>query len=198
MKKNDTNRFLLTTIIGGVLFLLPLVILVVVLAKAASIMMVVAEPMAAFLPVDSIGGVALANLLSLLLVVLLCFLAGLAARHALAGDFVKLLEAVLVNVPGYIMLKNLVSGFDASSVEGLKPVALQLGTAERLGFEIQKLTDGRSVVFIPSVPSPFSGITQVLPPDQVTYLDIPVTKIIEVTENFGHGSAELLQDKQPS
>jgi uncharacterized membrane protein len=80
----------------------------------------------------------------------------------------------------------------------LRPVALQLGSAERIGFEIQKLKDGRSVVFIPSVPSPWSGITQVLPPEQVSYLDVPISKVIEATENFGYGADTLLAAKKSS
>lgn len=192
-EKKKGVRFILTTVIGGVVFLVPVVILGVVIIKAAGFMMVIAEPLAAWFPVDSIGGVALANIIALLAVIVVCFLAGLLARHALASNIVEQLESkVLVHLPGYMMVKNLVSGFDESKVAGLKPVALQLGTAERLGFEIQKLPDGRSMVFIPSSPSPFSGITQVLPPEQVTYLDVPVTKIIEVTENFGHGIDKLL------
>ena len=195
-EKEKGVRFILTTLIGGVVFLVPVVILGVVIIKAAGFMMVIAEPLADWFPVDSIGGVALANIIALLAVIVVCFLAGLLARHALASNIVEQLESkVLVNVPGYMMVKNLVSGFDESKAAGLKPVALQLGTAERLGFEIQKLPDGRSRVFIPSSPSPFSGITQLLPPEQVTYLDVPVTKIIEVTENFGHGIDKLLPNE---
>lgn len=189
-------RFLASTILGGVLFLLPLTILIVVLVKAAQVMMIVAEPMAALFPIDSVGGVALANLIALLVVILLCFISGLIARHAMASKVVKGLESkVLVNVPGYMMIKNLITGFVPEEMGGLKPVLLTLGSAERLGFEIQKLEDGRSMVFMPSVPSPFSGITQVLPPEQITYLDIPVSKIIEVTENFGYGADQLIKGK---
>ena len=196
MSDKKFSNFLITTTIGGVFFLIPLVILGVVLAKAVTFMMAVAQPMADWLPVDTIGGVALANIIAVLALVLLCFLAGLLARHALASAFVERLESkVLVNVPGYLMIKSLVSGFDESKVAGLKPVALQLGTAERVGFEIEKLPDGRSMVFIPSPPNPFSGITQVLPPDQVCYLDVPIKQVMEVTENFGHGTHELLAKK---
>ena len=142
---------------------------------------------------DTVGGIALANLIAVAALILVCFIAGLVARHALAGKFVQILESkVLTKLPGYSMVKGLVSGFDASTTEGLKPVALQLGTAERVGFEMQKLEDGRSVIYIPSAPSPWSGITQVLPPDQITYLNVPSAKIIEVTENFGYGVGELL------
>ena len=102
---------------------------------------------------------------------------------------------ILMKIPGYSMVKGIAGGFDASKKEGLKPVALELGTAERVGFEIQKLPDGRSVIYIPSAPSPWSGITQVLPAEQVTYLDVPVTKIIEITESYGHGVGELLSCK---
>ena len=70
-----------------------------------------------------------------------------------------------------------------------------MGTAERIGFEIQKLADGRSMVFIPSVPNAFSGTTQILPADQVTYLDVPVTQIMELAEKYGSGVDELLATK---
>ena len=189
--------FALTTVIGGVVFLIPVVILVVVVGKAISLMMLVAQPMADWLPVDTVAGVAMANIIAAVALVVVCFLAGLLARHALASAFIDRLESkVLANVPGYAMIKSLVSGFDERQSDGLKPVALQLGTAERVGFEIEKLPDGRSMVFIPSPPNPFSGITQVLPPDQVTYLDVPVKQIVELTENFGHGVQEILATKK--
>ena len=59
--------------------------------------------------------------------------------------------------------------------------------------EVQRLADGRSVVFIPGAPNAFSGITQVLPADQVTYLDVPLNRIIECSLNFGHGLDSLVQ-----
>ena len=199
MSEQKRSHFILTTIIGGVVFLVPVVILAVVLVKAMGFMMIVAQPMADWLPIDTVSGVALANVLAILALIVVCFLAGLVARQALASAFVAKVESkILVNIPGYMMIKNLVSGFDASKAEGLKPVAILLGSAERVGFEIEKLADGRSVVFIPSAPSPFSGITQLLPPEQVIYLDVSAKVIIEVTENFGHGMGEVLATRKSS
>ena len=77
-------KFITTTVIGGLLFLVPVVFLVFILSKAFGFMKVVAEPMADFIPIDSVGGVALANLIAFLAVILVCFLAGLVARNALA------------------------------------------------------------------------------------------------------------------
>lgn len=199
MKNNPIIGFIFTTIIGGLFFLVPLMFLIFILGKAIEAMMVIAEPLADWLPVDTIGGVALANLLAILAVIVVCFLAGLIARHSAASGFVKTLETkVLAKIPGYAMIKGIKSGFDSSEAAGMKPVSLMLGTAERIALEIEKLPDGRSMVYIPSAPSVWSGVTQILPADQITYLDIPITSVMELTEKFGHGVDELLQSKRPN
>ncbi|MBT8063697.1 MAG: DUF502 domain-containing protein [Gammaproteobacteria bacterium] len=202
MKKNPGVRFILTTVIGGLLFLVPVVFLVFILGQALELMLLVAEPMAGWVPIDTIGGVALANLIALFGIVLVCFLAGLVARNALASGLVEKLESrVLTKIPGYTLVKSIKGGFEKESAQQLKPVALSLGTAERFGFEVQKLPDGRSMVFLPSVPNIWSGITQILPADQVTYLDTPSTSIMDHFERYGHGADELLarqQTKEPA
>ena len=197
MKDNPIVNFALTTIIGGLLFLVPLMFLIFMLGKAVGFMMIIAESMAGWLPIDTVGGVALANLLAILAVVVVCFVAGLAARHSMASGLVSMLETkVLAKIPGYAMIKGIKSGFDSSASEGMKPVALELGTAERIALEIEKLPDGRSMVYIPSAPNVWSGVTQILPADQITYLDIPLTSVMELTERFGHGVDGLLQRKR--
>lgn len=175
---------------------MPLMFLIFIFGKAIGLMMIIAKPLADWLPVDTVGGVALANLLAILAVIVVSFIAGLVARHTMAGGLVKTLETkVLMNIPGYTMIKGIKSGFDASESGGMKPVAVQLGSAERIALEVEKLPDGRSMVYIPSAPSAWSGVTQILPADQITYLDVPVTKIMEVTEKFGHGADTVLKKK---
>jgi len=186
----------MTTVIGGLLFLVPVAFLAFMLSKVFGFMLVIAAPMANWLPVDTVGGIALANLIAIVAIILVCFLAGLVARNALASGLVKTLESkVLVKIPGYTIIKGIKGGFDKGESNHFKPVALKLGSAERIGFEIQKLADGRSMVFIPSVPNAFSGTTQILPADQVTYLDVPVTQIMELSEKYGSGVDELLAKK---
>jgi uncharacterized membrane protein len=196
MKDNKGVKFVTTTVIGGLLFLVPVGFLGFVLYKAFGFMLIIAQPMADWIPVDTIGGVALANLIAVVAIIIVCFFAGLIARNALATGIVKKLESrVLMKIPGYTIVKGIKGGFDTEETQHFKPVALALGSAERVGFEIQKLADGRSMVFIPSVPNAFSGITQILPPDQVTYLDAPLTQIMEFVERYGHGADELLATK---
>ena len=196
MAAKPSFNFIKTTIIGGVVFLVPLVFLIFIFGKAINFMMVIATPLADLLPVDTVGGVALANLLAVLAVIVVSFIAGLVARHTMASGMVKKLESkVLINIPGYTMIKGIKSGFDTSESEAMRPIAVQLGSAERIALEVEKLPDGRSMVYIPSAPSAWSGITQILPADQVTYLDVPVTKIMELTEKFGHGADDVLNKK---
>jgi uncharacterized membrane protein len=197
MKDHPAVKFVITTIIGGLIFLVPLMFLIFMLGKAIGFMMVIAEPLADWIPVDTVGGVALANLIAILAVILLCFVAGLIARHSMASGLIKSLESkVLMKIPGYAMIKGIKSGFDGSETEGMKPVALMLGSAERIGLEIEKLPDGRSMIYIPSAPSVWSGVTQILPADQITYLDVPITSVMELTEKFGHGVDDMLQTKR--
>jgi uncharacterized membrane protein len=196
MKDNPVVSFIITTAIGGAVFLVPLVFFGYILYQVVMVMIMIAQPLTGFFPIEKFAGVAVVNIVAVLALILLCFLAGLVARHSMAKGVVKKLDSVLINVPGYAMVRGIKSGFDAESGEQMRPVALQLGSAERIGFEIQQLADGRSMVYIPSAPSAWSGITQILPADQVTYLDIPVTKVMELTEKFGHGVEELLEAKR--
>jgi uncharacterized membrane protein len=196
VKNNKGIQFIFTTIIGGLLFLVPVGFLAFVLFKVFGFMVMIAEPMADWLPIDTVGGIALANLIAVLAIILLCFFAGLIARNALATGLVKKLESkVLMKIPGYAMVKGIKGGFDKTESNHFKPVALTLGSAERIGFEIQKLSDGRSIVFIPSHPNAFSGITQVLPADQISYLDVPITMVMEFVEKYGVGVEALLATK---
>lgn len=190
-------KFIITTVIGGLVFLVPVMFLVFMLGKAVGFMMVIAEPLAALIPVDTVGGVALATLIAILAVVVVSFLAGLVARHTLASGLMKMLESkVLMNIPGYSIVKSIKSGYDSSDTDSMKAVAIQLGSAQRIGFEVEKLPDGRSMVYIPSVPNTWTGVTQILPAEQITYLNVPVTRIMDLTEKYGFGVNEVLQEMQ--
>ena len=63
-KKRGGIQFFKTTIIGGLIFLVPIIIVVAILGKAYELMIMVAKPLSAWIPLDAIGGVALANILA--------------------------------------------------------------------------------------------------------------------------------------
>jgi len=108
MKNAKSVQFFINTVIAGLLFLVPVGFLGFMLFEAFGFMVAIAEPMADWLPIDTIGGVALANLIAVLAIIVACFLAGLVARNALASGLIKNLESrVLMKIPGYTIIKGI-------------------------------------------------------------------------------------------
>lgn len=196
--KKDGIRFFKTTIIGGIVFLVPVVFLVIILTKAADLMMMIAEPMSDWIPVESVGGVALANIIAAAAIVIVCFAAGLLARRALVKTTVEKLESkVLSKVPGYVIVKGMLSGFHDDEKFQLKPVLATFRSSQRIGVEIERLQDGRVVVFTPGAPNPWSGIVHIMNPDAVQHIDIKMPMYMENVERFGQGTNEILYPPTP-
>jgi uncharacterized membrane protein len=169
------------------------VVLVMVIGKAVGAMQVVAAPMAAFFPSDSVGGIATANLVALLVIVLMCFAAGMFARLSLAKRVVEGLEnSVMMKIPGYSFMRSMVRSVDDNDLAGLKPVLVNSGDTARIAFEIERLADGRHVIYLPSPPSPMSGLVQVYPTEQIVYLDVPATSVVDWVQQYGRGTDQLI------
>lgn len=64
---------------GGALFLAPFVILVIVFGKAIQLLRVVTVPVSEHIPIESAIGLETPRILALLLLIVICFLAGLFA-----------------------------------------------------------------------------------------------------------------------
>lgn len=187
-------KFLKTTLIGGVLFLIPVTVIVLIVAKVAGVMIVIAEPMAGFIPIDNIGGVALANIIAVLIVLLLCFFAGLLARTDAAQSFAeKIEETVLQKIPGYTVLKGIKDTLSPEHTADLKPVFVNLGSTSRIGVEVERMTDGRVVVYLPNSPNVWAGTTRVVADSQVQIIDQPIMSVVDHVEQLGRGTEELLK-----
>ncbi len=198
MRRNPLVNFLLTTLIGGAVFLVPLGMLAYIGYHAVMIMITIAQPLAHWLPVDSVGGVALANLLALAAVIGLCFGAGLVARHTVARNVMKKLDSLLINVPGYTIIRGIKSGFDETEASSIQPVLVRMNDSERIGLEMQRLEDGRCVVYLPACPSAWSGTAHLVEANQVSVLDITVRQVMELVEQYGYGAVEVLQANEKS
>lgn len=186
--------FVKTTVFGGVVFLVPLAVLAFFAAKGVHVARVVAEPMARWVPVDSVAGVTAANLVAGMLIVALCFVAGIVARVSLASRLVAETEArILWRLPGYAMVKSVADGVaGADDATLLSPVLARLDDAAQVAFEVERLSDGRVVVFLPGAPDPWSGSVLVMTPDRIEPLAVPVMAVVQNLRRLGGGSAALL------
>ena len=142
---NAKFGFLKTTIIGGFVFLVPFIIVVAIFGKAFQLMRKVAEPISVLFPVDSVGDIAIVNLLAIILIVAICFLAGLVARASLAGRLVQVLEArFLEHLPIYSFVKGMTASVAGSeSGKELTAVLARLDDYWQVAFEVERLEGGR-------------------------------------------------------
>jgi uncharacterized membrane protein len=192
-EKRGRIHFVKTTIIGGLLFLVPVGVLIIVLAKVVDLMLLVAKPLSNFIPVDTVARVAVADFVAVVILVLICFIAGLLARRALIRTTVERIEdKVLSKLPGYVLIKGMLSGLEEDDTHTLYPVLVAFDSSARIGLEIERLDDGRIVVMTPSSPNPWSGMIHIVDAGRVQRLDLPMTAYIENVERFGQGTNELL------
>ena len=181
-----------TTILGGVLFLIPVGVVVVVLAKVVQIMGTVAEPLGRFIPIERVGGIAVANLIVIVALVLICLVAGIVAKGDRAKRLVERLEATLVNmIPGYTFIKGMVDSVAQSDhlSENFIPVIATFDDNAQVAFEVDR-KDDYVVVYLPGAPNPWSGSVIYMKEERVKKLDVPVTEAIKGIQTLGTNAAK--------
>jgi uncharacterized membrane protein len=133
--------------------------------------------------------VALADLIALILLVGLCFLAGLAARIAPIAAYRNRLDGMLIGLlPGYALVRSAVSGAISArdEIDTLIPVTVAFDDHAAIGFEVERNAD-TVVVFLPGAPGAFSGQTVLTQPDRVTRLDMKPHQVAGLMRVLGRG-----------
>ena len=186
--------FIKNTVIGGFIFLIPFVVIFVVIAKALKIMISVAKPISNIVPIESFAGIAIIDLLALLIIVVLCFIAGLLARGSFGKNTFKSLDNSLANlIPGYSVLKSIADSFknEQEAEKNLKPVLVKFDDLSQLGFEVEKIDNGLVAVFLPGSPDTWSGSVAYMTEDRVERLNIDLLAVKKTLRTLGNGSNKL-------
>ena len=134
------------------------------------------------------------NVLSLLLVLIICFLVGLLV-HTPIGEAVRsqIEKSVFEKIPGYSLIRSLMRQVAGESRENVwKPALAEIEEALVPAFVIEELEDGRFTVFVPSVPTPFAGAVYILSRERVHLLDVPFKQAVQTVTKWGSGSKELV------
>ena len=190
---NPTLRFIRTTVIGGILFLLPLVVLFIIFEKAHSILSVISDPISRKIS-DSILGFDGSALISILLLILICFLGGLIFRSKKVKKVLQKLEdKVLIYIPGYSLMKSVTADTLGEDVANkLIPARVADGEDWLLGFLIEE-GKNHSTVFLPDAPRYDAGEIRILPTSSVVKLDIPANKFTKMIRSYGVGALEFIE-----
>lgn len=187
-------EFVKTTAVGGLLVILPLYLSVLLLAKAFAGILAFLSPVTALLPT----GYSHREAAALLIVIILCFLAGLVIRTGWGLRAKQAADRYLLDkIPGYTLLR----GFTGRIVgqEKGKTFAVALAEIEEAlvpAFVIEEHEDGRYTVLVPSVPTPMAGAVYILPRERVHLVDVPFPDALKVISRWGSGSRGLLKAMQ--
>jgi uncharacterized membrane protein len=186
-----------TTLIGGIFFLIPFGMLIMLGSKAVAVLKKIAGPIAEILPFPSFLGFNKAYGLAILLLALICFIAGLIARTKPAKRLVSWLEdSVLSLVPGYTFMKKSsenMAGFNDQ--QSFDVVLARIEGAWQLAFLIERIDENNSAVYVPGAPSPWSGSLYFMTNDTIKDVDITYKEALNCIKNLGSGSAKYLEGK---
>jgi uncharacterized membrane protein len=184
------REFVANALIGGALVVLPLYLAVLLLLKGMQAVVGLVRPVAKLLP----EWMPAENMLALLLVLIVCFVVGLAVRTRTGRSIRSRMEAsVFGKIPGYGMLRGLTQRMAGEAGEDVwKPAFAEIEDALVPAFIIEAHDDGRLTVFIPSVPTPFAGAVYILDGSRVHPVDVPFVQAIQSISKWGSGSKELI------
>jgi uncharacterized membrane protein len=179
-----------STLVSGILVVAPVYLGGLLLLKAMKSLAGLLKPIAGLLP----EGLPADQILSLLLVLALCFLIGLLIRTAPGLAIEKRIEgAVLAKIPGYTLFRGLTQQLAGRSEDGTwKPALAEIEEALVPAFIIEELADGRYTVFVPSVPTPLAGAVYVLTADRVHPVNIAFTQAMRTVSRWGSGCKDMV------
>jgi len=190
--------FLKTTIVGGVLFLLPVALVLMVLKHAFELAAKAVRPVSNSLHFEhTVAGIGTATVLTVLLLVIVSFAAGMVARtqagRRISGWFER---SFLGGLPQYQLLKSMGEGLAQIEDSGdLKAVLVSINGGWQIGYWLETLENGWVAVFVPQAPSPMSGSVLYLPASHIRPLNVPMMHARSVVKSIGIGSGEMLRGK---
>jgi uncharacterized membrane protein len=195
---NRLRALFQTTLIGGALFLIPLVFVVMILGKAFQIMKVIAKPIGRLIPVDSVAGVALVEVLTVFIMILSCLLAGMLARSPWGQRVNQKLDALLLQmIPGYAWVKGMTGEIQDEEADAvLKPVLVRLDDQFQLALEVDRAADGLVAVYLPGAPDPRSGVVSYVTADRIQPVNAGFKTVVKICKNLGRDSTAILSGRE--
>jgi uncharacterized membrane protein len=190
----DRLRPLTTTLIGGLVFLLPLIVVLVVVGHALQIAGQAVAPLVQHVPEAHVGGIAVASIAAVLLLIALCYGAGVLARAAFGRRLSTSFEDKLTTVyPRYHVIKAMSQNLHgAIGQQVLRPVLICFSEQQQLGYDIERLTDGRAVVFVPGSPDAWSGNVMLVEASRLQPLAADPVALARALQGMGRGLGPIL------
>ena len=182
--------FVARAVLSGLLVIVPIYLAVLVLLKGMKSVGGLVRPFTLLLP----DWFPAEKALSLLLVLMICFLIGVAVR-ARAGQLVRerIERGFFERIPGYALFRSLTQQVAGDNRQNVwKPALAEIEDALVPAFIIEEFEDGRYTVFVPSIPTPLAGAVYILDRKRVHPLDVPFTEALKTVSRWGSGARDLV------
>jgi len=186
----QTLVFVGKAVLAGLLIVVPVYLAVLLLLKAMKSVVGLVQPFALLLP----EWLPAEKALSLLLVLMICFLIGVGIKTR-TGRLVRerIERTFFERIPGYALIRSLTQRVAGEGSETVwKPALAEIEEALVPAFIIEEFEDGRYTVFVPSIPTPFAGAVYVLDRKRVHPLDVPFTEALKAVSRWGSGAKDLV------
>ncbi len=182
--------FTTRALLSGLLIVVPIYLAVLLLLKGMKSVVGLVRPLALLLP----DWIPAEMLMSLLLILGICFLIGVAVRTR-AGQAARnqIERAFFERIPGYALLRGLTQQMAGKSRENIwRPALFKTDEGLLLAFIIEEFEDGRYTIFVPSIPTPLAGAVYVVDRSRVHALDVPFTDALKTVSRWGSGAKDLV------
>jgi len=184
-------------ILDGFLILLPFLLTYLMMGQLFDAMLALANPIIDLLPKGTATSEFAIKLEAAGLLIIFCFLVGLAMKTALARRFGSWIEETfLKRMPPYVIFRNLarrISGRDVPNQLQPALITINRGT-DALGFIVEEHVDGKFTVFLPLSPTPGVGTLQIVTDEKVEKLKAPMKDALGSILNWGTGTEALLRE----
>jgi uncharacterized membrane protein len=182
--------FVAKAVLGGLLIVVPIYLAILLLLKGMKSIVGLVRPFALLLP----DWLPAEKALSLILVLMICFLIGVAVRTR-AGRAVRerIEKTFFERIPGYALFRSLAQQVAGDNRQNVwKPALVEIEEALVPAFIIEEFEDGRYTVFVPSIPTPLAGAVYILDRKRVHPLSVPFTEALKTVSKWGSGAKDLV------
>jgi len=191
-------RAFFTRVLAGLVVLFPIAFVAVVIGKLLEVLGGVNAALAEAIPKDSVGTVSVITLVSIATVLLVLFVLGslIAPRHQ--GQSTALERRFLNYIPGYSLIRGLVLGAFGHAGEGAPSAGLlrRFEGVEELVVILDRMPDGRSVVYLPHAPTPTSGSLLIVANQRLEVLDASLLDTLSVYADWGQGAGRVIASEK--
>jgi uncharacterized membrane protein len=186
-------KYIKTTVIGGLLFLVPVVVVVLVAGKAMGVAMKISAPVSALIPFESVGGVAVASIVAVITMLLICFCSGLAAKKTFSRRIARSLEEKINLIyPRYAIIKAMTRPLHKDADQPrMIPVVARFDDNAQMAFEMER-ADGIVTVFLPGSPDPWSGTVLHMPEDRIVVMEAKMQDVTKIMKSLGRGACDII------